>query len=157
MPAKIMGILAIVIKKVAEQASKIVLLGALVGGVSMMSYATGTTAGPTIEKAQLETVHINLEAVVAAITKTDPDWVKGLPMLRERTTAMQTQLFWYEVANGRTVGPAIDYLTKADMISDGDCKNQTAVICLYGSTEEDLDDFPIGSPPADQTITTSLH
>lgn len=82
MPAKIMGILSIVIKKVAEQASKVVLFGALVGGVSLASYATETPVGPTIEKAQLETVDINLDAVVAAITKVDPDWVKGLPVVR---------------------------------------------------------------------------
>lgn len=76
-----MGILSIVIKKVAEQASKAVLFGALVGGVSLASYATETTVGPTIEKAQLEAVHINLETVVEAISKGDPGWVESLPKL----------------------------------------------------------------------------
>src|SRR5690606_31830687 len=74
-----------VIRKVATAVRKTVLIGALVGGVSMIASATETTetkVGPTIEKAQLETVEINLDAVVAAITKVDPDWVKGLPRVK---------------------------------------------------------------------------
>lgn len=73
-----------VIRKVATAVRKTVLIGALVGGVSMIASATETTetkVGPTIGKAQLETVHINLDAVVAAIAKVDPDWVKGLPVI----------------------------------------------------------------------------
>lgn len=77
-----MGILSIVIKKVAEQASKVVLFGALVGGVSLASYATETPVGPTIEKAQLETVDINLDAVVAALTVIDPAWAESLPKVK---------------------------------------------------------------------------
>src|SRR5690606_7374252 len=87
-----------VIRKVDTAVRKTVLLGALVGGVSMIANATETTetnVGPTIEKAQLETVHINLEAVVAAITKVDPDWVKGLPMVNVTKPEALETFYWY--------------------------------------------------------------
>ncbi|WP_257670783.1 hypothetical protein [Parapedobacter tibetensis] len=80
-----------ILKKVAGQARKAVLFGALAGGISMMSYATETTVGPTIEKAQLEAVNVSLEAVVAAITKVDPNWVKGLPVIKESVKPMVKQ------------------------------------------------------------------
>lgn len=79
------------IRKVATIARKAVLLGALVSGVSMVSYATETTEtniGPTkdkVEAAKLQTVQQSLNAVVAAIKKVDPDWVKSLPVMKETT------------------------------------------------------------------------
>lgn len=76
MPFKVMKTITHIIRKVAEQASKLVLFGALVSGVGMTSYATETTVGPTIEKAQLETVHINLESVAKAIIKIDENLSK---------------------------------------------------------------------------------
>lgn len=48
----------------------------------MTSQATEAKVGPAIEKAQLEAVDVSLEAVVAAITKADPDWVEGLPRVK---------------------------------------------------------------------------
>ncbi|MFB2117850.1 hypothetical protein [Parapedobacter sp. 2B3] len=86
-----------IIKKVAQTVRKTVLLGALVGGVSMASYATETPVGPTIEKAQLETVDINLDAVVVAITKANPDWVRSLPSLTSNKTHVQTVQQWYSL------------------------------------------------------------
>lgn len=82
-----------IIKKVTRKAQRAVLLGALVGGASILSYATETTAGPTIEKAQLEAVTINLEAVVAAISKADPNWVKGLQMASVKVKRLVTADF----------------------------------------------------------------
>src|SRR3546814_15408632 len=79
--------------KVADLAKKVVLVGAIVGGVSLVANATEASAGPTIEKAKLETVNVNLESVVAAITKVDPDWVKGLPMLKK--TKDSSELYWF--------------------------------------------------------------
>lgn len=81
-----------IIKKVAGHTGKAVLLGALVGGVSMMSYATGTLekAGPTrdkVEAAKLQTAQQSLDVVVAAIAKADPNWVKGLPLMSEKFNA----------------------------------------------------------------------
>lgn len=97
-----MSTITLILSKVVKHAKKVVLFGALIGGVSMMSYATETTkskVGPTIEKAQLEAVNINLDAVVAAITKVDPDWMKGMPQIKQLTvniTKLETRYFGYD-------------------------------------------------------------
>lgn len=152
-----MKTIAKIIKKVAIQARRAVLFGALVGGVSMASYATEGTAGPTIERAQLETVNINLEAVVTAITKVDPNWVKGLPKLTGTKINALTSLYWYEVDQfGNTVGTYKEHGAKDDIVQNGDCKDESDEICLFGSTESNLPNgTSIGSPSPDRLIMTT--
>ncbi|MFC3198261.1 hypothetical protein ACFOET_11620 [Parapedobacter deserti] len=82
-----------ILKKVVGQARKAVLLGAFLGGISMMSYAEETAISPTVEKAKVEVVNISLEAVVAAITKVDPNWVKGLPVVKRKAKRLETSSF----------------------------------------------------------------
>jgi len=130
-----------------EQASKVVLFGALVGGVSMMSYATETTIGPTIEKAQLETVDINLDEVVAAITKADSDWVKRLPVSgKVKAHATQTT-FYFQYIGGDTNAEYIDpgnwtYLSGGNPTSNP-CSGLPQMVCVLQTS-----DLATGSVPS---------
>lgn len=143
------------IKKVAMRATKLALIGALVGGISMESYASATLekAGPVREKveaAKLQTVQQSLEEVVAAITKADPEWVKGLPVVKGKA---EEQLYWYEVQNGNTVGEYQFHLTRTDAIGEEFCDPGDDEICLFGSEDPDLDNnTPINSSNPDQLI-----
>lgn len=143
-----------IIRKVAEQASKLVLFSALVGGVSMMSYATETTVGPTSEKAQLETVHINLDAVVTAITKADPDWAKGLPIVKKLSTNGTIKpldtLFWYKVDDQNRVESYLGQVPDIESATGG-CDNMDDELCAAGyETDPGLaigDPIPSGYTP----------
>jgi len=122
----------------------------LVGGVSLASYATETPVGPTIEKAQLETVDINLDEVVAAITKADPDWVKGLPKLKEVKLGNDGQFLvdhYYEFeGSDDTIGelkePA-NWNYRGTSPSAITCDGETDVICgvRLPVDEDGLEDY----------------
>mgnify|MGYP007082198945 CR=1 FL=1 len=131
-----------IITKIAGRARKAVLLGTLVGGVSMLSYATETTTGPTIEKARLETVTISLDKVVAAITKADPNWVNSLPVLKENKARKKAKNFaepyyWYKVNDLGEVTQILGQVYMSNLTSlTGGCDNTDDAICAVGYNED---------------------
>lgn len=89
-----------IIKKIAEHARKAVLFGALIGGVSVLSYATETTVVPTIEKAQLETINLDaasIEAKILAKTakKTNAVFAQNKMVLPAAKAKLPKQTFLY--------------------------------------------------------------
>lgn len=163
------------INKVAASVRQLTLIGAAMVGASLVANASETiNVGPTIEKAQLETVKVDISAVADAIRKIDPDWVKGLPRLKVINTAMhlghtatrvsqdsQTEktdedlLYWYEVEDGKTVGTYQFHATRTGAIAENFCLPGNATICLYGSEDPNLDEYELDAPPQDRIIMKS--
>lgn len=145
-----------VIEKVAATARKAVLFGALVGGVSMVSYATETTetnVGPTkdkVEAAKLQTVQQSLNAVVDAIKKVDPNWVKGLPVVN--VVKDEETLHWYIVTNDQTVGSPIFEKTRTEAMDEGPCDPGDNDICLFGSEDDNLVNAPVDTSNPNRLI-----
>ncbi|WP_353197509.1 hypothetical protein [Parapedobacter defluvii] len=142
-----------ILKKVVGQARKAVLFGALIGGVSMISYATETTVGPVIEKVQVSNVQletVSIEALIMANTlqqlrsdivqskvqrNAEKIEVMKEPVVKEENVpASNAMLFWYKVNEDNEVEEIIGLEETANLeAATGGCDNTSPTrVCAKG-------------------------
>lgn len=76
------------------------------------------------------------------------------PIERNSGLADQSTFDWYQVSDNEIEStlPIHNDKTKAQAVADDDCKDETSVICLYGTNEEVEVGQNVAGAPNDQLI-----
>lgn len=148
------------IKRMAVKATGLALIGATIVGWGSTANAKETTEKAVRVVDKVETVKVDVEAIVKSISEVNLATLAGLPIVNvtkmPAIAAVQAPTYWYllNAAGTHTVGGVAYTGLKAAVIAMQDCKDVPAQpICLFGSTNPSLpNNTLIGSPGPENRI-----